>query len=170
MCTSVVFFAIGQFFCNAIQKIKEFVGSTVSSKNDSHNATNYNNENDNDVFNDVYDENDNNNHNINTNNIQVKPIINIKIDDLMEHQIQQIPTTPNDIIKELLKLEEKKVDTIRRMYSIQSKIIECPKCKTKIQVEQNDNIKGSFLFPDSLIPASDFDAFRPKQILKQKKH
>ena len=46
-------------------------------------------------------------------------------------------TTENDIIKELIKLEEKKVETIKRMYSLQSKIYECPKCKINFILLEN---------------------------------
>ena len=142
---------IGSCLYSFLSKIKEILGITVKSNatSDSHNNTNNDNDNDNNNNND----NDNDNNNLsnstatNTNNIMVKPIININLDE-----IAHTTTTNNDIIKELIKLEEKKVETVRRMYSLQAKTFECPKCKTKI-ILQEKNTQSTFLFPDSLIPS-----------------
>ena len=100
----------------------------------------------------------------NTNNIEVKPIINIKLDDI-KMSTTHTHTTENDIIKELIKLEEKKVETIKRMYSLQSKIYECPKCKINFILLENNttpkilnshnisnsNIPSQFTYSNSLI-------------------
>jgi len=171
MCPGTLIFlsTIGSCLYSFFSKIKEILGMSVNSKT----TANNDNTNDNDIFNDIIDENQNQNQNNNdfknTNNIEVKPIINIKLNEIDLSK----PTTDNDILKELIKLEEKKVDTIRRMYSLQAKMFECPKCNTKIILPNNndndidnDNLK-KFAFPDSLTPAKPFKPLKSLSFLKR---
>ena len=156
----IVLTTIGSCLYSFLSKIKEFFGMTVNTTANNDNKND--NDNDNQVFADIEDENNNHNYNKvnNTNNIEIKPIINIKLDEIE----MSTRTTENDIIKELIKLEEKKVETIRRMYSLQAKIYECPKCQINFILQENDTPKIlnsqniQFVYPDSLIPANLLEA------------
>jgi hypothetical protein len=161
----IVLTTIGSCLYSFFTKIKEFLGMSISTKTTANNDNINDNINDNQIFTDIDDENHNQNYNNvnNTNNIEVNPIINIKLDEI------EMPerTTENDIIKELIKLEGKKVETIRRMYSLQAKIYECPKCKTKIILQENENQEIQFAYPDSLVPTGYLEPSKSVSFIKK---